>query len=54
MGASFAYTLDDATAAERHTVQYLGMMGSRAIYKEGWWACARLDETPWGTSRQRP
>ena len=46
-GTSFAYTLDDAKAAERHTVQYFEMMGSRAIYKEGWWACARLDKNPW-------
>ena len=22
------------------------MYGSRAIYKDGWWACARLDELP--------
>ena len=46
-GTSFAYTLDDAAAQERHTVQYFEMLGSRAIYKDGWWACARLDKIPW-------
>jgi arylsulfatase len=25
-------------------------MGSRAIYKDGWWACARLDRIPWDFS----
>ena len=46
-GTSFAYTLDDPEAAERHTVQYFEMYGSRAIYKDGWWACAKLDKLPW-------
>jgi len=46
-GTSFAYTLEDADAAERHTVQYFEMLGSRAIYKDGWWACAKLDKLPW-------
>jgi arylsulfatase A-like enzyme/uncharacterized membrane protein len=49
-GTSFAYTLDDPQAAERHTVQYFEMYGSRAIYKDGWWACARLDKLPWDFS----
>ena len=46
-GTSFAYTLGEAAAAERHTVQYFEMLGSRAMYKDGWWACARLDKIPW-------
>jgi arylsulfatase len=46
-GTSFAYTLDDADAAEQHTVQYFEMLGSKAIYKDGWWACAKLDKIPW-------
>ena len=46
-GTSFVYTLDDPAAAERHTVQYFEMYGSRAIYKDGWWACAKLDKLPW-------
>ena len=49
-GTSFAYTLEDPRAAERHTVQYFEMYGSRAIYKDGWWACARLDKLPWDFS----
>ncbi|HYA51307.1 MAG TPA: hypothetical protein VEG33_09070, partial [Streptosporangiaceae bacterium] len=49
-GTSFAYTLTDAQAAERHTVQYFEFLGSRAIYKDGWWACARMDRRPWDLS----
>ena len=49
-GTSFAYTLEDPKVAERHTVQYFEMYGSRAIYKDGWWACARLDKLPWDFS----
>ena len=46
-GTSFLYTFDDANAEEQHTVQYFEVIGSRAIYKDGWWACARLDKAPW-------
>jgi len=49
-GTSFAYTLDDPKAAEQHTAQYFEMYGSRAIYKDGWWACAKLDKLPWDFS----
>jgi arylsulfatase len=49
-GTPFSYTLDDPQAAEQHTVQYFEMYGSRAIYKDGWWACARLDKLPWDFS----
>jgi arylsulfatase len=49
-GTPFSYTLEDPAAAERHTVQYFEMYGSRAIYKDGWWACARLDKLPWDFS----
>ena len=49
-GTSFAYTFGDAQAGERHTVQYFEMFGSRAIYKDGWWACTRLDKAPWDMS----
>ncbi len=51
-GTSFAYTLDDATADEQHTVQYFEMLGSRAMYKDGWWACAKLDKIPWDFSQE--
>ena len=46
-GTSFAYTLDEAQAPEQHTVQYFENYGSRAIYKDGWWASAKLDKLPW-------
>jgi arylsulfatase len=49
-GTSFAYTFGDAKAAERHTVQYFEMFGSRALYCDGWWACTRLDKAPWDMS----
>lgn len=46
-GTSFAYTFEDPNAAERHTVQYFEIFGARAMYKDGWWACTRLDKAPW-------
>jgi arylsulfatase A-like enzyme len=49
-GTSFMYTFDDPAAAERHTEQYFEVLGSRAMYKDGWWACARLDKAPWDFS----
>jgi arylsulfatase len=49
-GTSFLYTFADADAGERHTVQYFEMFGSRAIYKDGWWACTKLDKAPWDFS----
>jgi arylsulfatase len=49
-GTSFLYTLDDATAPERHTVQYFEMFGSRAMYKDGWWAASKPDRIPWDFS----
>jgi arylsulfatase len=51
-GTSFSYSLDDASAADQHTVQYFENYGSRAIYKDGWWACAKLDKLPWDLSRE--
>ncbi len=46
-GTSFLYTFDDAKAKSRHTQQYFEIFGNRAMYKDGWLACARLDRTPW-------
>lgn len=37
-GTSFVYSLNDASATERHTVQYFEMFGNRAIYNDGWLA----------------
>ncbi len=49
-GTSFLYTFDDAAAPERHTTQYFEMLGSRAMYKDGWWAASRPDRIPWDLS----
>jgi arylsulfatase A-like enzyme/uncharacterized membrane protein len=49
-GTSFGHTFADPDAEERHTVQYFEMFGSRALYQDGWWACARLDKPPWDFS----
>lgn len=35
-GISLAYSIDDAKAASRHTVQYYEVLGSRSVYKDGW------------------
>ena len=35
-GVSFAHTLADAGAKTRHMTQYYEMLGSRAIYNDGW------------------
>ena len=35
-GTSFAYALKDKNAASQHLTQYYEMMGSRAIYHDGW------------------
>jgi arylsulfatase len=49
-GTSFLHTWDDQSAEERHCVQYFEVLGARAIYKDGWWACSRLDKVPWDLS----
>jgi arylsulfatase A-like enzyme len=35
-GTSLAYSISDAKAPSRHTVQYYEIKGSRSIYKDGW------------------
>lgn len=42
-GTSLAYTVSDAKASSRHTVQYYEIAGSRAIYKDGWKASVNHD-----------
>ncbi len=46
-GTSFVYTFDDAKAPSRHTQQYFETFGNRAMYKDGWIACSRIDRSPW-------
>lgn len=45
-GTSFAFSFDDAKAADRHTTQYFEMFGNRGIYDNGWVACTR-HSIPW-------
>jgi len=35
-GTSLAYSIDDANAPNRHTLQYYYIFGSRSIYDNGW------------------
>ncbi|WP_207534134.1 arylsulfatase [Desertivirga arenae] len=35
-GTSLAYTIDQAKAPSRHTIQYYEIAGSRSLYKDGW------------------
>ncbi|HET6226085.1 MAG TPA: arylsulfatase [Bacteroidia bacterium] len=35
-GTSLAYSIHDASAASKHTIQYYELRGKRAIYKDGW------------------
>jgi arylsulfatase len=46
-GVSFVSTFNDANAPSRHTQQYFEILGNRAMYKDGWIACWRLDRIPW-------
>ncbi len=45
-GKSFAYSFDDPKAPDIRTLQYFEMLGSRGIYKDGWWAGVR-NRLPW-------
>jgi arylsulfatase A-like enzyme len=45
-GKSLAYTFGDPRAPDVRTLQYFEMLGSRGIYKDGWWAGAR-SWVPW-------
>jgi arylsulfatase A-like enzyme len=46
-GVSFAYTFDDSQAEGRLRTQYFEIMGSRAIYHDGWMASALGPRLPW-------
>ncbi len=46
-GVSFASTFNDAKAAEVKHTQYFEVMGSRAIYHDGWIASAFGPRIPW-------
>ena len=46
-GATFADSLSDAAAPERHTQQYYEILGNRGMYKDGWLLAQRLRRIPW-------
>jgi arylsulfatase A-like enzyme len=46
-GVSFAGTLADPAAPERHIQQYFETVGNRAMYKDGWWLAMRTPRIPW-------
>jgi arylsulfatase len=46
-GSSFAEMLTDPEAEETHKTQYFEIMGSRAIYHDGWMASAFGPRAPW-------
>lgn len=46
-GTSLVYTFGAADAPERHTTQYFEVYGHRAIYSDGWLACAHHGGVPW-------
>jgi arylsulfatase A-like enzyme len=37
-GTSLLYSFNDASAPEKHTVQYFEMFGNRSVYQDGWYA----------------
>ncbi|UJA20516.1 arylsulfatase [Thermoleophilia bacterium SCSIO 60948] len=46
-GTSFAYAFDDPDAPGRLITQYFEIMGSRAVYHDGWMASATGPRLPW-------
>jgi arylsulfatase A-like enzyme len=45
-GVSMAYSFDDESAADRHTLQYFEMFCNRGVYHQGWTAVTR-HSIPW-------
>ncbi len=45
-GTSMLYSFNDASAPERHDLQYFEMFGNRGIYHQGWSAVTK-HKTPW-------
>ncbi|MEO3432783.1 arylsulfatase [Inquilinus sp. CAU 1745] len=46
-GVSMRYSFASATAPDQKTEQYFEIMGSRALYRDGWIASAFGPRTPW-------
>jgi len=46
-GTSMAYTFADSKAKGTRTIQFFDIMGSRGVYKDGWFASAKGLREPW-------
>eukprot|EP00929_Paragymnodinium_shiwhaense_P029893 TRINITY_DN17045_c0_g1_i2.p1 TRINITY_DN17045_c0_g1~~TRINITY_DN17045_c0_g1_i2.p1 ORF type:complete len:794 (+),score=165.15 TRINITY_DN17045_c0_g1_i2:104-2485(+) len=46
-GVSMVYTFNNASAKEAKDAQYFEVMGSRGVYKDGWFAGTFGPRTPW-------
>jgi arylsulfatase A-like enzyme len=46
-GVTFADSIEDAGAPERHTQQYFEIFANRAMYKDGWWLSMMMPRIPW-------
>jgi len=55
-GTSLMYTFKkaNADAPTKHPTQYFEMLGNRAIYHDGWWACTIPANMPWELSTKTP
>ncbi|QDU82322.1 Arylsulfatase [Polystyrenella longa] len=53
-GVSLAYTFDQADEPTHKDVQFFDNNGSRAIYKDGWFACVFGPFIPWNTPASAP
>jgi len=52
-GVSMVYTFNNATAVERKSAQYFEVMGSRGVYKDGWFAGTLGPRIPWAPNATR-
>ncbi|MDC7218036.1 MAG: arylsulfatase [Spirochaetales bacterium] len=52
-GVSFQNTFYDADAESKKTIQYFEIMGSRGIYKDGWFAATFGPRIPWNPAKSR-
>eukprot|EP00931_Biecheleriopsis_adriatica_P004462 TRINITY_DN106126_c0_g1_i1.p1 TRINITY_DN106126_c0_g1~~TRINITY_DN106126_c0_g1_i1.p1 ORF type:complete len:819 (+),score=138.24 TRINITY_DN106126_c0_g1_i1:41-2497(+) len=52
-GISLVYTFNNASATDRKDSQYFEIMGSRGVYKKGWYACTIGPKIPWDPNATR-
>eukprot|EP00931_Biecheleriopsis_adriatica_P100529 TRINITY_DN75819_c0_g1_i1.p1 TRINITY_DN75819_c0_g1~~TRINITY_DN75819_c0_g1_i1.p1 ORF type:complete len:796 (+),score=133.67 TRINITY_DN75819_c0_g1_i1:66-2453(+) len=52
-GISMVYTFNNASAEERKAAQYFEVMGSRGVYKDGWFAGTLGPRIPWSPNASR-